>query len=203
MLFAAVLRPPAVGATLASVDTSAAERMPGVVQVVHDDDLIAVLADTRRARGGRGRACCRRSGRKPEGQPSTLDMPRSSSRAATTRYVTQEAGDSTKASRAAERSLEATYYVPYVAPAPMEPRAAVATWEGDQPHGLGGHAAPVRHARRSWRSASTSTSAGARDRAGDRRRLRRKSPYPAAHEAARLARSRGARCASRTPAPTR
>jgi nicotinate dehydrogenase subunit B len=42
MLHARILRPPAHGATLKSVDTSAAEKVPGV-RVVRDGDLIAVL----------------------------------------------------------------------------------------------------------------------------------------------------------------
>ena len=43
-MFARILRPPAHGATLKSVDTSAAEKLAGV-QVVRDNDLIAVLAE--------------------------------------------------------------------------------------------------------------------------------------------------------------
>ncbi|HEX5938870.1 MAG TPA: molybdopterin cofactor-binding domain-containing protein, partial [Dehalococcoidia bacterium] len=46
MLFAAVLRRPARGARLQSVDASAARTMPGVVAVVEEDDLVAVLAET-------------------------------------------------------------------------------------------------------------------------------------------------------------
>jgi nicotinate dehydrogenase subunit B len=42
LLYAKVLRPPAYGATLKSADTSAAEKIPGVV-VVKEEDLIAVL----------------------------------------------------------------------------------------------------------------------------------------------------------------
>lgn len=42
MLYARILRPPAHGATLKSVDTSAAEKMPGVT-VVNQDGLVAVL----------------------------------------------------------------------------------------------------------------------------------------------------------------
>jgi nicotinate dehydrogenase subunit B len=41
-LHARVLRPPAHGATLATVDTSAAEKVPGV-RVIRDGDLVAVL----------------------------------------------------------------------------------------------------------------------------------------------------------------
>ncbi len=44
MVFARILRPPAHGATLKSIDTSAAEKVPGV-QVVKDGDLIAVIGD--------------------------------------------------------------------------------------------------------------------------------------------------------------
>jgi isoquinoline 1-oxidoreductase len=44
MVFASILRPPAHGATLKSIDTSAAEKVPGV-QVVKDGNLIAVIAN--------------------------------------------------------------------------------------------------------------------------------------------------------------
>ena len=46
MLHARILRPPAHGATLKNVDTSAAEKLPGV-RVVRDGDLIAVLHERR------------------------------------------------------------------------------------------------------------------------------------------------------------
>src|SRR5207249_4856050 len=46
MLFARVLRPPAFGATLASFDAGAAEKMPGIVQVAREGDIVAVLAES-------------------------------------------------------------------------------------------------------------------------------------------------------------
>ncbi|HQJ83429.1 MAG TPA: molybdopterin-dependent oxidoreductase, partial [Bacteroidales bacterium] len=46
MVFARILRPPSHGASLKSVDVSAAEKMPGV-QVVRDGDFIAVLSEDR------------------------------------------------------------------------------------------------------------------------------------------------------------
>jgi isoquinoline 1-oxidoreductase len=46
MLHARILRPPAHGATLKSVDTSAAEKLPGV-RVVREGDLIAALHERR------------------------------------------------------------------------------------------------------------------------------------------------------------
>ncbi|CAB3767969.1 xanthine dehydrogenase family protein molybdopterin-binding subunit [Paraburkholderia solisilvae] len=45
MLHARVVRPPAYGATLASVDTARIESLPGVVKVVHDGSYLAVVAD--------------------------------------------------------------------------------------------------------------------------------------------------------------
>src|SRR6185437_8762360 len=43
MLYGKVLRPPSFGATLTSVDTSAAAKMPGVT-VTHDGDFVGVAA---------------------------------------------------------------------------------------------------------------------------------------------------------------
>jgi isoquinoline 1-oxidoreductase len=45
MLFGKVLRPPAFGAKLASVDTKAAEARPGLM-VVHNGDFVAVVGPT-------------------------------------------------------------------------------------------------------------------------------------------------------------
>src|SRR5260370_20086237 len=45
MLYAGILRAPSFGARLVEADTSAAEHMPGVVSVVRDCALIAVLAE--------------------------------------------------------------------------------------------------------------------------------------------------------------
>jgi nicotinate dehydrogenase subunit B len=44
MVHARVVRPPAYGATLASVDTARIERLPGVLKVVHDGNYLAVVA---------------------------------------------------------------------------------------------------------------------------------------------------------------
>jgi isoquinoline 1-oxidoreductase beta subunit len=46
MLHAAVIRPEHVGATLKTADTSAAEKMPGVVKVLQIDDWVAVIAES-------------------------------------------------------------------------------------------------------------------------------------------------------------
>jgi len=45
--------------------------------------------------------------------------------------TTHEAGDVERALEGSTHRLEATYYIPYLPIAPMEPRAAVAEWSGD------------------------------------------------------------------------
>ena len=45
MVHARVVRPPNYGATLRHVDTSAVEKMPGVVKVIHQGDYLAVVAE--------------------------------------------------------------------------------------------------------------------------------------------------------------
>jgi CO/xanthine dehydrogenase Mo-binding subunit len=45
MVHARVVRPPSYGATLASVDTSAVEAMPGIISVVRDGSFLAVVTE--------------------------------------------------------------------------------------------------------------------------------------------------------------
>lgn len=47
MLYGAVVRPESVGARFVSADTSAAENMPGVVQIVQEADFVGVVAQSR------------------------------------------------------------------------------------------------------------------------------------------------------------
>ncbi len=46
MLFGAIVRPTAIGATLDSVDISTAEAMPGVVRIVVEKEFVGVVADS-------------------------------------------------------------------------------------------------------------------------------------------------------------
>ena len=45
MVYGRVLHAPSIGAKLSSVDTSAAEKMPGVVGVVHDGDFVGIATE--------------------------------------------------------------------------------------------------------------------------------------------------------------
>ncbi len=128
MLHACVLRPPAHGARLASVDTSAAERLPGV-RVVRDGDLVAVLharPDLAREALGHVKATFLPS-------PSTLDnatLYEHLSKAAPPPKTVAAKGSLEAGEAAGSRTLEAVYRHAYGAHAAIEPHAAVASWEG-------------------------------------------------------------------------
>jgi isoquinoline 1-oxidoreductase beta subunit len=47
MKYGAVLRPPTIEASLTSVETTAAEQMPGVIKVIVEDDFAGVVAESR------------------------------------------------------------------------------------------------------------------------------------------------------------
>ena len=131
LLHGRVLRPPAIGATLASVEPADAQSLPGVV-LVTDGDFAGVAArssteaaraiDALRARWTttpqpEGKALFERLRQAPEG-------PREG----------RGGGPHVKGSVAealpkAAHRLESTYTAAYIAHVPLEPRAAVAHWK--------------------------------------------------------------------------
>ena len=128
MLYGKVLRPPAYGARLRSVDLSAAQEMEGVT-VVRDGDFVGVAAtrtSTAKAALLALAATATWSDPKHDVTNETLyDHLRRTARGVPDRKPFDE-----RASTAA-RSLSATYDVPYAAHVPMEPRAAVAEFDDD------------------------------------------------------------------------
>jgi isoquinoline 1-oxidoreductase len=127
MFYARILRPPAHGATLRRVDTSAAEAMTGV-RVVNQEGLIACLA------------------RDPETAEAALkqvdadfDLPTPSVDTesifdhlvnnAPPANVEEEAGDLEAGRSACAQTVDTSYYNSYVAHAPLEPHTAVAQFE--------------------------------------------------------------------------
>jgi nicotinate dehydrogenase subunit B len=130
MLCAAILRPPAHGATLKSADTSAAEQVPGV-RIVREGDLIAVLHEHPDvAEEALKKVVAQFDMPKPVVDDKTIFD-----------YLLQNApegrvggkgGDLKEGERLASQVVEATYLNPYVAHAPMEPHAAVVQLDGDR-----------------------------------------------------------------------
>jgi isoquinoline 1-oxidoreductase len=130
MLRARILRPPALDATLVSVDTTEAEAVPGAV-VVRDDDLVAVLhEDPEEAERALGLVHAE----------FDVPMPRVDNdnlwdhlvAAAPRGRTGQEKGSLSRGESACTQVFEHTYYDNYVAHAPMEPHTALASRTGDE-----------------------------------------------------------------------
>jgi nicotinate dehydrogenase subunit B len=134
MLYGKVLRPASFGATLVSVDTRQAEQISGVT-VVRDGNFVGVAAPLPEA-ASRAVTAIRAEWRQ-EPQPSNRDLfeylrknsgEGKDSTGDGSRYAT---GSVEKALASAQHHLRQTYTVSYIAHAPLEPRAALAQWSGD------------------------------------------------------------------------
>ena len=115
MLWAKVLYPPQFGAALLSLDSSAAEKLPGV-KVVHDGNFVAVAAPAPDVAQQAVAAL------KAEWKPVTAETDAQH----VFEYFKQNAG-----AGGATAGLT-PYTVAYIAHVPLEPRAAVAEWDGDK-----------------------------------------------------------------------
>ncbi len=118
MLYGRVLRPPSFGAKLLSADTSAASKIPGV-QVVREGDFIGVAA----ADEQKAQKALLSVDAKWEQQPQISGnelFP----------YLRKDANS--VAPPQGPHGLQSTYTVAYIAHVPLEPRAAVAVFEGDK-----------------------------------------------------------------------
>ncbi len=121
MLFGKVLRPAGYNASLVSVDSSAAEKIPGV-QVVRDGDFIGVVApDVWAAEQALLKI------------DAKWNVPSQLSSADLFAALRKGAGDDGASQIApamanADVKLAQAYTVAYIAHAPLEPRAAVAEW---------------------------------------------------------------------------
>jgi isoquinoline 1-oxidoreductase len=135
MLHGKILRPPAFEATLTSVDTSKAEAIPGAV-VVHEGSFIGVAAPDETT-ASRALGAIRAEWKTPGG-PSDKDL--YTDLKAQPEGARRESANSTRNGRgsveeglaAADVRIERTYTIAYIAHAPLEPRAAVAEWQGDK-----------------------------------------------------------------------
>jgi isoquinoline 1-oxidoreductase len=133
MLYGKILRPTSWRATLAAVNTSAAEAMPGVI-VVHDGDFVGVAAPSE-SLAERALAAIKAQWN-PGSTASAKDLFEELKRPGRGeggggREARGQASGSIERGRAdADIRLEATYTIAYIAHAPLEPRSAVAQWDG-------------------------------------------------------------------------
>jgi isoquinoline 1-oxidoreductase len=134
MVYGKVLRPPSFSATLTSLDPTKAQQAG--VTVVHDGNFVGVTAPS--SESAKAALAALQADWKTEPQPSDkelFDYLRKNVVEGTDptgdgdRF---QVGDVQKAFAAAEHRLQQTYTVAYIAHTPLEPRAAVAKWDGDQ-----------------------------------------------------------------------
>ena len=126
-LHARILRPPAHGATLASVDTSAAEKIAGV-KVIRDGDTIAVLHE-HRDEADTALALVKAQWTRNDPPFDDVTMFDHFLKAAPPPQTSGQGGNVADGEKLAAEVVERTYYDSYVAHAPMEPHAAVAAVE--------------------------------------------------------------------------
>jgi nicotinate dehydrogenase subunit B len=116
MLYGKVLYPPSFGATLQSLDSGAAEMIGGVT-VVHDGDFVGVTAPDP-VTAEKALAALKANWKEEPAEASARDVYAHFKRTAENR---PPAG-----------AKLATYNIAYIAHVPLEPRAAVAAWEGNK-----------------------------------------------------------------------
>ncbi len=134
MLYGRVLRPDRFNATLTSLDSSAAKDLPGVT-VVHDGDFVGIAAATPSTAASAIGALKAQWKADPQTSSRTLfaDLRQPiATGGSAERGSANETGSIANAMAGAEHKLETTYTIAYIAHAPLEPRAAVAEWNGDK-----------------------------------------------------------------------
>ena len=135
MLIGKVLRPPAFGARLVSLDASQAQAMPGVT-VVQDGNFAALAAPDAKT-AARAVEAMEAQWESAPGQPSRSEIfdylknnpAEVRGFRGRSRHVV---GSMEEGLKAAHQTLKRSYTIDYIAHVPMEPRAALAQWEGEK-----------------------------------------------------------------------
>jgi len=140
MMFGRVLHPSAFHATLGSLDTADAKRMPQV-SVVQDGDFVGVVAPDPTT-AGRALSALKAEWKAPQqiSEKELYDFLRTKPAGngpavggeGGGRSNSHEKGSIESGMATADKKIEATYTIAYIQHAPLEPRAAVAEWNGDK-----------------------------------------------------------------------
>ena len=131
MLYGKVLRPPSYGAQLTGIDLAVARALPGVT-VVHDGDFVGVAAPTSFAAEAALNAVAKTAQWKTTEHPSSDELYAHLRAKASGRSRPDKRGSPEEAFKTASKVLRESYQIAYIQHAPMEPRAAVAEWDGEQ-----------------------------------------------------------------------
>jgi nicotinate dehydrogenase subunit B len=130
MVHARVVRPPAIGATLLSVDTASVSHVPGIIKVVRQQNFLAVVAQTEwgAISGARQLQASWSDWQGLPDENKLWDYVRSTK--ITKDDVTSDRGDVNAALAAADRRLSATYDFAIHTHGSIGPSCAVASFEG-------------------------------------------------------------------------
>ena len=138
MLYGKVLRPSGFHATLASLDAAEAQKAANVT-VVRDGDFVGVVApDSTMATRALGTLKAKWNAPQQISEKELYDYLRKGSAGSAEsgerrgRSNSHEQGSIEVGMTSADRKIESTYTVAYIQHAPLEPRAAVAEWNGDK-----------------------------------------------------------------------
>lgn len=130
MLCARILRPPAHGAKLASVDTFAAQKIKDV-QIIQDEDMIAVLHQHRDV-ADKALGLIKAQFEMPEFRVDNDTIFKHLKDSAPEGEIVAEAGNLDEGKNLASKTFEEEYFNHYVAHAPTENHTAVVKIEGDK-----------------------------------------------------------------------
>ena len=131
MLHGKILRPASFGAKLEEIDLAPARALSGVT-VVRDGDFVGFAAPTSFAADEARDTAAKSSKWTTPPHPSSDELYAHLQAKATARSRPDRRGAPEEALKAAAKVLRETYHIAYIQHAPMEPRAAVADWDGDR-----------------------------------------------------------------------
>ena len=138
MQYGKVLRPSGFRGTLASLDAAEAQQMVKV-SVVHDGDFVGVVApDPTTATRALAAMKAQWNTQQQTSETELYDYLRKNSGGGSAggegggRSNSHETGSIESGMASADKKIESTYTVAYIQHAPLEPRAAVAEWNGDK-----------------------------------------------------------------------
>ncbi len=129
MLYGKIFRAPAYGATLSTVDVSAAKAMSGVT-VVHDGDFIGVAAADLSTATAALKTI--KAEWKTTPQPSRSEIFDYFKKNAAKENDEDSSGNVNETFEKAAVKLQHTFHIDYIAHAPLEPRAGLAQWTGNK-----------------------------------------------------------------------
>ena len=134
MLYGRVLRAPSFHAKLVSADTSAAAKMPGVT-VIRDGDFLGIVARDEHVAAKALESIEAKWEEQPQISRDELFSyikQNTVSRENTGGRGLHATGSVAEGMQSAGKTLRSTYTIAYIAHTPLEPRAAVAEWNGDK-----------------------------------------------------------------------